>query len=126
MRADDGGVDHLHRVWRRSAIGDGFEKHVPHARNRPPEKLAIDRAPFAKLLWQIAPRRPGPGDPENPVEDIPVVLGRSSPLTSRDQHLFEKGPFLIVQPPSNQFRLLPRGSLESKRDSTVNHFVNNT
>jgi hypothetical protein len=125
MRADDGGVDHLHRVWKGLTVRQRLKQQVPQAGPRPSEKLPIDRAPFAEVIGQIAPRRAGAGNPENPVENTSVIARRSPPLWScLDQKRFEESPFRMGNPASNQSCLLSRGSLESTADSAVNYFVN--
>ena len=112
-------------IGNRLGFRQGFQQNVPQSCTRPPQELAINRTPFAQFLWQIAPWRARPSNPENAIQHPPMIGGRSPALgASLDYKLFEKRPFRIRQPTSNQFRLPPRGSLESSPDSSVNHFVN--
>jgi len=54
-----------------------------------------------------------------------VIFGRTTTLgASLNKKGLEERPLGIGNPPSNQLRLLSRGSLESSEDSLVNHFVN--
>jgi hypothetical protein len=96
MRANDGGVDHLHRVWNGVAVDQGFKKQIPQASARPSEKLPIDRTPFAEIFRQIAPGSAGPGDPEYTVENTSVVIGRTTALrSSLDKERLIERPFSI-------------------------------
>ena len=127
VRPDDGGVDHLKRIGHGLGSRQGFQYNVPQPRTRPSQELAIHRTPFAQFLRQIAPRRASSRDPENTIQDAPMIGGRSPPLGAcLDHKLLEQCPFRIRQPASNQFCLPPRDSFKSSRNSPVNHFVNNT
>jgi hypothetical protein len=127
MRADDGGVDHLYAVWNSLAVCDGFEQNIPDAGSRPSEKLTVDGAPLAEFIGQIAPRRSGSRYPEYAIENASMIARRTAAFRpGLDQKRFKESPIRIRKPPSNQPRLLSRGSLESRRDSTVNYFVNRT
>jgi hypothetical protein len=66
-------VDHLQAGVAAPAVVAGFQHQFPQAGQRPPPKLTIDRRPFAKMLVQIAPRNARPRNPENPIENKPVV-----------------------------------------------------
>jgi hypothetical protein len=125
MRADDGGVDHLHAVGDSLAVCNGFEQDIPNASLRPSQKLAIHRAPLAKFAGQVAPRRSSSRDPKYTIENTSMIARRSTALRPcLNQKWLKESPIRIRKPASNQFRLPSRGSLESRRDSTVNHFVN--
>jgi hypothetical protein len=64
------------------------------------------------MLVEIAPGNPGPRDPEDAIENPPVILGRPPALAApRDHQGFEKRPFLIRHQPANQDRL-PKSSLD--------------
>ena len=127
MRANYGGINHLHRVWDTSAVGERFEKQIPYARPGPSEELSVHGAPLAEFIGQVTPWRASPGDPEYTVQNAPVIAWRATSLGScLNQNGLEKRPFSIRKPSPNQFCLLSRGSLELIVDSHVNHFVNTT
>jgi len=126
-RPDDRGVDYLKSIGNSLGAREGFQQNVPQPCTRPPQELAIYRAPFAQFLWQIAPRRAHPSNPEDAIQHPSTIGGRSPTLgASFDYKLLEKRPFRIRQPALNQFYLPPRGSFESSRSSFVDHFVNTT
>ena len=126
MGAHDGGIDHLHDGGRAALLVQRVEHQFEQPGLRPAAELLVDGVPLAEILVQIAPRRPGPRDPEDAVEYPPVILGRPPALaTPRDHQGFEKRPFLIRHQAANQDRL-PKSSLESRLAIHVNHFVNRT
>jgi hypothetical protein len=125
MRADDGGVDHLHRVGNGLAVRQHFKQQIPQAGSRPSEKLPVYRAPLAKIIGQITPWGAGSSDPEYAIENTSVVVRRPTSFWScLDQKGFKESPFGIQKTAANQSCLLSRGSLESSADSAVNYFVN--
>lgn len=73
MRPDDGAVDHLNRLADPFGVIQHFEQQIPEARERPSPELAVDGRPFAEELGQIPPLNPGPGDPEDAVEDAAMI-----------------------------------------------------
>ncbi len=78
MRPDNGQVDHLDAFADAFGLVQGFQQKVPQSGERPAPELSIDRRPFAEMFVQVAPLRPGAGDPENPIENKAMVL-RPSP-----------------------------------------------
>src|SRR3954468_3616904 len=116
MHADNGGVDHLDSGIMGS--GECFNDAAPDASPSPADKPVITGRVRAKMIWQIAPRCPGPQDPENAVEDTAVVYPRNATRFVR-QHGLDGDPFIVSEfvahdsPP--QF-----GSLNHRRSSKRN------
>ena len=63
MCPDDGAVDHLQARVAAAAVIEGIQDQLPKSRKRPAPELPVDRRPFAKIIGQVAPRRPGTGNP---------------------------------------------------------------
>ena len=56
-----------------------FGKHpVPDTRLAPALEAAVDRGPLAIPFRQVSPRCSGPQHPDDPVEEFPMILRRSS------------------------------------------------
>ena len=120
MGAHDRRVDHLHGRGRPAFFVQGVDHQFEQAGFRPTAELLVDRVPRAEMLVEIAPRRTGPRDPEDAVENLPVILRRPPTLAAPyDNQRFEKRPFLIRHQPANQDRL-PKSSLESRPAIRVN------
>ena len=120
MGAHDRRVDHLHGGRRTVRLGQGFEHQLEQAALRPAAELPVDRVPLAEMPVQIAPRHAGARDPEDAVENPPVILRRPPALAApRDHQRFENRPFLIRHQDANQDRL-PKSSLESRFAIHVN------
>ena len=66
-----------------TALGHRFSQSdgdaLPNTAGAPSPKTPVDRVPVAVLLRHIAPRRTGAQPPENTVDDVAIVLGRTSP-----------------------------------------------
>ena len=123
MGANHSAVDHLQGVWQRAAFVQGVHDLLPEPRQCPTPKLPIDARPFSKLLRQVAPRRAGPSDPENPIKNK-AVIGRFTPVRGadcKDEPLKER-PFLVRHQVSCQAGLHRRYQLESCLTATVNPF----
>lgn len=113
-------VDHLHGGGRPALFAQGLEHQLEDADLRPTAELLVDRVPLIEMLVQIPPGRAGPGDPEYPVENLPVIFGRPPTLAARRHYeRLEKRPFLIQHQSANQDHL-PKGSLESRFEPRVN------
>jgi len=85
-----------------AAVGKAFEHHIPNARLRPTAELPPERVPVTELGRQITPRRAGPVDPENALQDASVIAWRpAAPLTGRRQKRLENRPFLIRHQTAN-------------------------
>src|SRR3954454_7216912 len=78
VRPDDGGVDHLHHVVRGLAVHESGQDHVPDARLGPASVLSKHRVPVAELVGQVPPRRTGPRNPKDCVQN-PAVVSRRTP-----------------------------------------------
>jgi hypothetical protein len=96
MRPDNGAVDHLNALADAPGLVQGFQQEIPQSGERPAPELSIDRRPLAEMLVQIAPLRAGAGEPENPIENEPVILRPSPAMRAADRHEWLKArPFLI-------------------------------
>ena len=72
---------------------------MPEPASLPPVEAGGDRLPRPIACRQIAPRRPGLGDPKHAVEDASVVVERA-PTSSRETRRHERGesrPLVIGQ-----------------------------
>ena len=120
MGAHDRRVDHLHDRGRPALFVQGVEHQFEQAGFRPAAELLVDRVPHAEMLVEIAPRSPGRRDPEDAVENLPMILRRPPALAAPCDHKgLEKRPFLIRHQAANQDRL-PKNSLESRFALRVN------
>ena len=75
---NDGAVDHLDAVWHRLALVERGEDQLPQPRQRPAPELTENREPFAEFFRQVTPRRPGARDPEDAIQNQPMIR-RGSP-----------------------------------------------
>ena len=120
MGAHDRRVDHLYDHRRPALLVERIEHQFEEAGFRPAAELLVDGVPLAEMLVEIAPRRAGPRDPEDAIENLPVILRRSPALAALCDHQgLEKRPFLIRHQAANQDRL-PKNSLESRFALGVN------
>jgi hypothetical protein len=75
---DYGAVDHLDRPIPGAACSNRRHDLLIEPGARSSREPAPDRVPFAKALGQIAPRGTGPRDPEDPLQNPPVVDRRAA------------------------------------------------
>lgn len=77
MCADDGTIEkHADFVVTQHERMKNAPPHVPF---RPAIETVVDRLPRPKTLWEVTPRRPGLGDPENGVDEVAIAsLGAGS------------------------------------------------
>ena len=92
MHADNGGIDHLDS----GIMGSGkrFYDAAPDTSPPPADETVIAGRVRAKMIRQIAPRCPGLQDPEDAVEDTPVVYPRNATRLVR-QHGLDGNPFIV-------------------------------
>ena len=76
MGAHDGAVDHRDALWHQVARGQSLQHGVPDTGKRPAAELAMDTTPIAEALMKIAPRRSGSCDPDDAVENPPMIRRR--------------------------------------------------
>src|ERR1700737_4372317 len=78
MGTDDGRIENQDvQIGVAKRRGDGCEPSVfGPAIEAPP--LAV---PIPKSLGQVAPRRPGPGDPQHSIDKLPIVIGDPAVLS---------------------------------------------
>jgi hypothetical protein len=113
VRPDYCAVDHLQAGLAAAAVVERFEQQLPQARQRPAPELAINRRPFAEMLVQVAPGYAGACNPENPVQNKPMI-SRTPPAarSSLDHERLKTRPFLIAHQTPDQGSL-PKSHLES-------------
>ena len=117
--------DHLDAFADAFGLVQGFQQKVPQSGERPAPELSIDRRPFAEMFVQVAPLRPGAGDPENPIENKAMVLRPSPAMGAPNRHEWLKaGPFRIRHQSPNQVRLLAKATLNQNLDPMGILFVN--
>lgn len=100
----DGGV--YQDVFEVGVLAQRFEKTLPNAGNRPAPEPGMDRAPIAKLGRQIPPRRSAPRQPQDRIQEQPVVgAGPATiPFLARNQR-FNDRPLPVCQSSPAQDRL---------------------
>ena len=111
---NDGAVDHLNRVWNRLALVERGEDQLPQPRQGPAPELAVNRVPFTELFRQVTPRRPGARDPEDAIQNQPMIL-RGTTATAPDcsDECLEKHPLVVRHQVSRQDNLQSQSYLES-------------
>jgi hypothetical protein len=107
-------------------FGESDGHALPDTGSAPTSKAPIDRVPVAVLLRHIAPRRASTQPPQNAVDDVAVVLRRSSstalarfPL-NRQQNS-QDTPLDLAQIAAAQGCLIESAAL-NQHDSCVNRF----
>lgn len=120
---DYGAVDHLQGAWHSSALVQCLHDVLPEPGQRPAPELPIDARPLAELPGKIAPRRPGSGNPENPIKNEAVV-GGFTPVRGADgeDEALKERLFLVRHKVSCQAGLHRRCQLESCSKPDVNPF----
>jgi hypothetical protein len=120
VRPDYCAVDHLQAGIAATTVVEGFEEKLPQARQRPAPELTVNRRPFAKMLVQIAPGNTGARDPENPIQNKPMIL-RTPPAArpALDHERLKAGPFLVTHQSPDHGSLL-----KSYRESETTPFGN--
>ena len=113
VRPDYSAVDHLQAGVPAAAVVEGFEEKLPQARQRPAPELAINRCPFAEVFVQITPGNTGSRNPENPIQNKPMIP-RTPPAarTTLDHERLKTSPFLVAHQSPDQGSL-PKSHLES-------------
>jgi hypothetical protein len=114
VRPDYRAVDHLQAGIATAAIVKRFEQQFPQPGQRPTPELTINRRPFTEMLVQIAPRDTRPRNPENPIQNKPMVP-RAAPASGPplNNEWLKTGPFLVAHQTTNQDSL-PQSYLESE------------
>ena len=92
MESDMGGVNH--EPFHVGFVDARIQQPLPDARVAPADEAALRVAPAAVFRRQIAPRRASSHNPENCVDEFPVVLGDFSQSVS----LFRKERFGFCSP----------------------------
>lgn len=86
MGADHGAVDHLQGVRDKPALVQRIHDLFPEPHQGPTPELTVDTGPLAELLREVTPRRSRAGDPENPIQNKPMVRGLA-PVRGSDRQL---------------------------------------
>ena len=123
MSANHGAVDHLQRIRHDPALVQRLQDLFPQPRQRPAPELPIDRRPFAELFRQVASGRPRSGDPENPIQNKPMVRGLAAVRrTDSQDEAFKERPLVVRHQVSCHAGLHCRYQLESRSPRPVNPF----
>ena len=85
MHAHDRAVDHLHLAV--VGLDDGVHQTVPDAGLAPPIEAVVGGRVRAISFGQIPPRRTGTQNPEDTVENTPIVLWLHTAPVLRQQRL---------------------------------------
>ena len=114
MGADHGAINHLEFVWRDPGVVQRVQDVLPQSRQSPAAELTVDRRPLAELLGQVAPRRTGSRDPENPIQNK-TMIRRLPPVRVPDaaNEALEEGPLIVGYQVARQVHLPRRDALES-------------
>jgi hypothetical protein len=113
-------VDHLQAGVAAPAVIEGFQHQLPQTRQRPAPELPVNRGPFAKVLMQIAPGNARPRNPENPIQNKPVVpRATATPGAALDHERLKAGPFLVAHQTAYQ-NGLRKSHVESESDPVGN------
>ena len=68
-----------HEPFHVGLVDARIQQPLPNPRVAPADEVAVRVAPATEFRRQIAPRGAGPHDPEDCVDESPVVLGDSAP-----------------------------------------------
>lgn len=127
MGANRGGVDAVVAAFRHR-LGERDGHALPDARGAPSSEAPVDRVPVAVLLRHVAPWRAAAQPPQDTVDNVAVISGgRPLPRLPASRSTGNK-PFKTRHSASVRSPRLTTApsrirSLESTRDSGVNHFV---
>ena len=120
----DGSVDVMDApVEFTSRIGtllDRRQEPFPDSGASPPLKAAVDRGPRPIPLGQVPPRRPRAQDPQDPIEDTPMVGGGPSRVRLFGEQRLQPLPLFIGQfmSPSHALTLSSLSSLHTRPSPT--------
>jgi|SRR5215211_549414 len=105
VRAHDGGIDD--QVFEVRTFDQLVENTLPHALLGPSAETLENAVPVAELFWQIAPWGAGASDPENRIDEQPIVLAVPSFVSFfTGNKLLDAPPLRIRKFSPNQDRLL--------------------
>jgi hypothetical protein len=92
--ANDGRVDE--DLAKASFSAERGEHPMPHARARPAREALVRTVPQAELSWQIAPRAARTRNPENRLDEQPVIRSTAAAVTDlARQQSFDLLPLVI-------------------------------
>ena len=101
MDPDVGCVDE--DVFEIGIVRQGLKKALPDAFLRPTPEARVDAVPFAEGARQITPRRAGARDPQDRLNEQPIVgCGRAGITNFARQFWGNSFPLLLVQDHANQ------------------------
>lgn len=103
VRADDGSINE--QIFEIGIFSQRLEKTLPDARLGPSSEALELAVPFAKLGWQIAPRRSRSRDPEHSIDEQTIVRA-VPPLVAffPRNKLFDARPLRVFEFSPNQDR----------------------
>jgi hypothetical protein len=120
MCSDYSAIDHVGGGVSLHQTGKRFEHCVEHAGLNPSSVAAKNAVPFAILVWQVPPLRPGPRHPHHAFIVKPVILRRAAaPASLRGQQRPDQCPLIVRYTYSLAQDCLPKDSLESTTESRV-------
>ena len=95
---------------------DRRQEPFPDSGASPPLKAAVDRGPRPIPLGQVPPRRPRAQDPQDPIEDTPMVGGGPSRVRLFGEQRLQPLPLFIGQfmSPSHALTLSSLSSLHTR------------
>jgi hypothetical protein len=114
MGANDGAIVQLEGVRHGPALVEGIQDVLPKPSQGPSAKLVVNTRPLSELLRQMTPRESCARDPENPIQNKPMV-GPFAPVRSavREDAMFENVHYSSV--------IKSRAKLVSIADTNLNH-----
>lgn len=86
VRPDDGAVDHLDRLADALDVVQHLEQEIPQTSQGPSAEMAIDRRPLTEEIRQVAPLGTGSGNPEDTVEDEPMIPRSATAVGASCRH----------------------------------------
>ena len=116
VHADDRRIDHLH--GRIMSGGQRLHDPVPDASPPPANEPIVASRTGSVAFRQIAPWRARPQDPEDAVEDTPVVHAGNAARLVRE-HRLDDAPFVVAEFIAHD-SMLHFGSLNHAQDQGIN------
>jgi hypothetical protein len=88
------GIDHQPLEVR--IVDEAFQQCLPNTLVAPTTESPMSVLPVAISWWQITPRRPGSQNPNDCIDESPIVPGYTTPLPHLARQMgFEQGPMSV-------------------------------